>query len=56
VIQNEVSVHHIPLLIIYGLNTFFILIFIVFVEPPTLQEVLQHYCLQRLQPEVKEED
>jgi len=26
------------------------------VEPPTLHELLQHGCLQRLQPEVKEED
>jgi len=26
------------------------------VEPPTLHELLQYYCLQRLQPEVNEED
>jgi len=26
------------------------------VEPPTVHEVIQHGCLQRLQPEVKEED
>jgi len=26
------------------------------VEPPTVHEVIQHGCLQRLQPEVKEKD
>jgi len=26
------------------------------VEPPIVHEVIQHGCLQRLQPEVKEED
>jgi len=26
------------------------------VEPPTVHEVIQHDCLQRLQPKVKEED
>jgi len=33
----------------FGVNPFL-------VETPTVHEVIQHGCLQRLQPEVKEED